>query len=155
MESENNKGKEMKFIGAKSAILITLVILSLFLLFAGTAVADDNDGHMGGDNMMDWDFFGIPMMWFWMGALWLVLLVIAFLVYKDAEKRGMNGLLWLALIILPGVGALFLIIYLIIREDRISKKTPGKSAYAILNERYAKGEITREEYLKMKKDISG
>lgn len=110
-----------------------------------------NDNHMNGYGMMDW--WGIPFMGFWMISIWLVFAVIAFLVYKDAEKRGMNGLLWLVLVILPWIGILFLIIYLIIREDKTKQLLSQKSADVLLDERYARGEITREEYLRMKKDI--
>jgi len=115
-------------------------------------------GNMNGDNMMDWDmmdwnWWGAPFMWFWMICVWLVFVVIAFLVYKDAEKRGMDGTLWFVLVILPMVGILFLIIYLIIREEKTLRDTSQKSANAILDERYARGEITKGEYQRMKKDI--
>ena len=115
-------------------------------------------GNMNGDNMMDWDmmdwnWWGAPFMWFWMICVWLVFVVIAFLVYKDAEKRGMDGTLWFVLAILPMVGILFLIIYLIIREEKTLRDTSQKSANAILDERYARGEITKGEYQRMKKDI--
>lgn len=115
-------------------------------------------GNMNGDNMMDWDmmnwnWWGAPFMWFWMIGVWLVFVVTAFLVYKDAEKRGMDGTLWFVLVILPMVGILFLIIYLIIREEKTLRDTSQKSANAILNERYARGEITKGEYQRMKKDI--
>jgi len=47
-----------------------------------------------------------------------------------------------------------LIIYLIVREEstRSSRypQGPQKSASTILDERFARGEITREEYIKMK-----
>lgn len=115
-------------------------------------------GNMNGDNMMDWDmmdwnWWGAPFMWFWMICVWLVFVVIAFLVYKDAEKRRMDGTLWFVLVILPMVGILFLIIYLIIREEKTLRDTSQKSANAILDERYARGEITKGEYQRMKKDI--
>ncbi len=115
-------------------------------------------GNMNGNNMrdwdmMDWNWWGAPFMWFWMICVWLVFVVIAFLVYKDAEKRRMDGTLWFVLVILPMVGILFLIIYLIIREEKTLRDTSQKSANAILDERYARGEITKGEYQRMKKDI--
>lgn len=94
-------------------------------------------------------------MGFWMIGGWLVFVVIAFLVYKDAEKRGMDGILWFVLVILPWIGILSLIIYLIIREDKTKQLSPQKSAKDILDARYARGELTKEEYLQMKKDIEG
>ncbi len=116
-------------------------------------VLDSTDfGHMMDMNhMMDW--WGMPSMGFWMVGLWIVFIVVAFLVYKDAEERNMNGLLWLLLVIIPWIGILFLIIYLIIREDKIKHPSSQKNSLEVLDERYAKGEITRDEYKQMKKDI--
>jgi putative membrane protein len=106
--------------------------------------------------MMDWfPFMGIGSIF-----VWLIFLVIAYIVYKDAEKRGLNGFLWGLPILIPWIGIIFLILYLILREDKrllTSKtrtevkieKTPGE----ILDERYAKGELSREQYLQMKEDI--
>jgi len=82
---------------------------------------------------------------------WFILfLFIGFLVYQDANKRGMNGLLWFILVLLPMIGWIFLIIYLIVRE---SKGEKDSKALEILKERYARGEITDEEYQKMKKEL--
>ena len=102
-------------------------------------------------HMMDW--WGIPAMGFWTLGIWAVFLIIAVFVYRDAQERNMNGLLWFVLIIIPRLGVLFLIIYLIIREDKSKQDSSQKNAEEILDERYAKSEITREEYLKKKKDI--
>jgi putative membrane protein len=126
-------------------------VLSTFSVVPVILLNGNNGWHMMDGGHMDW--WGFPFMGIGMIGLWLFFVIIAFLVYKDAEERGMNGLLWLVLVILPWLGILFLVIYLIIREDR----TPlsQKSAKAILNERYARGEITNAEYLQMKKDIEG
>lgn len=106
-------------------------------------------------HMMDW-VNGYNMMgWFmgpWMIGIWLIFLVIAYLVYKDAEKRGMNGVLWFVLVMLPWIGTIFLIAYLVIREQK-QFPSDGKTPAEILEERYAKGEITKEEYLRMKEDL--
>ncbi len=110
----------------------------------------DND-HMDGDHMMGW--FGFSSMWWILILIWLILVMIAFYVYTDAERRGMNGLLWFVLVILPWIGIFFLIVYLIFREDKTNEKVPPKSANIILDERYALGEINRDEYFQMKKDI--
>jgi putative membrane protein len=83
--------------------------------------------------------------------IWLVFLVLAFLVYKDADKRGLNGLLWGLPILIPWLGAIFLILYLILRDggQLAARKTRSSD---ILDERYAKGELTRDQYLSMKED---
>ena len=111
-----------------------------------------NDMMMDWDHMMNW--WGIPFIGFMMIGVWLVFVVIAFLVYQDANRRGMNGLLWLILVILPMVGIVFLVVYLVIREEKtLQNPSSIKTAEQILDERYAKGEITREEYQQKKKDM--
>ncbi|MHA1989123.1 MAG: SHOCT domain-containing protein [Promethearchaeota archaeon] len=122
------------------------VMLDMF-----TTVLDE--GHMDGDQMMG-GWWGGSLMWFWMLGIWLIFIVIAFLVYRDAERRGMNGLLWLILVILPWVGILFLIIYLIVRDEKTMDKSSQKSADSILDERYARGDITQREYKQMKNEIN-
>lgn len=83
--------------------------------------------------------------------IWLVFLVLAYLVYKDADKRGLNGFLWGLPILIPWLGAVFLILYLILRDGgQLAERK--KATYNILDERYAKGELTREQYLQMKDD---
>lgn len=108
----------------------------------------DNMHHDYG-MMGDW-WFGLG--WFWMLILWLPLLIIGILVYQDAEKRNMNGPLWLILVILPMVGILFLILYLVMR-DASTGSYQNKSARKILDERYARGEISKKEYMEMKKNL--
>lgn len=60
------------------------------------------------------------------------------------------GLLWLIVII-----AVAYLIYRLIKEGKIlSPNRPAtRSAEDILAERYAKGEITREQYMQMKDDL--
>ena len=102
--------------------------------------------------MMNW----FPFMGLGMTLVWLVSVALAYLVYKDAEKRGMNGLLWGLPILIPWIGILFLILYLILRDSgyRAAGGANVKtSPEEILDERYAKGEVTRELYLQMKEDI--
>ena len=94
-------------------------------------------------------FFKIAILFAFL--IWLVFLVLAFLVYKDADKRGLNGLLWGLPILIPWLGAIFLILYLILRDggQLAARKTRTSD---ILDERYAKGELTRDQYLSMKDD---
>jgi putative membrane protein len=108
------------------------------------------DGMWGGGYGYGFPFFGWGMMLIWL----VVFLVIAYLVYQDANKRGMNGLLWGILVLLPMVGILFLIFYIIVRETGVQKMVPGeKTPMDILKERYAKGEITGGEFQKMSEDL--
>jgi putative membrane protein len=106
--------------------------------------------YRGGGWNGGFPFWGLGMMFFWL----VVFLIIAYLVYQDANKRGMNGLLWGILVLIPVIGVLFLIIYIIIRETGGQKAVPGeKSAMDILKERYAKGEITSEQFQTMSEDL--
>ncbi len=108
------------------------------------------DGMWGGSYGYGFPFFGWGMMLIWL----IVFLAIAYLVYQDANKRGMNGLLWGILVILPMVGLVFLICYLIVRESAAQKPLPdGKTAMDILKERYAKGEITDEQFKTMREEL--
>lgn len=95
-------------------------------------------------------FFSLGMMLFWL----VVFIAIAYLVYKDANSRGMNGLLWFILVIIPMIGVLFLIMYLILRESSGQRTVEGqRTPMDILKERYAKGEITSEQFQKISEDL--
>ncbi|OUJ18616.1 putative membrane protein [Methanonatronarchaeum thermophilum] len=95
-----------------------------------------------------WGFGWIPLL------LWLLIfIVIAVLIYQDAEKRGMNGLLWFILILIPYLGLLFLVIYLITREEKPTEKQMDRDPKKILDERLARGEITSEEHEELKEKL--
>jgi len=102
-------------------------------------------------HMMDWP--GFPFYGFGMYFIWIIFIAIAFAVYQDANKRGLNGLLWFILVALPMIGIIFFLLYIVTRESSETILPEGNNALKVLNERYAKGEITREEYLKMKEDL--
>jgi putative membrane protein len=89
---------------------------------------------------------------------WLFFVALAYLVYRDAETRGMNGLLWGLPILIPWIGLVFLTLYLILREERRIQREERRRATSpipkeILDERYAKGDLKREDYLQMKEDL--
>lgn len=91
---------------------------------------------------------------FWMMGMWLVFLLIAVLVYQDAEKRGRSdGLLWFILLLIPMVSLFALILYLIVREQDGGTHVPRTNSLSVLDERYARGEINREEYQRIKDDL--
>jgi len=108
-------------------------------------------------NMMNgypyvYPFFG---MFIWMSIVWVLQLIVGYFVYRDARERGANPVLWFVLVIIPMIGWLFLVLYVIIRET--TRPTPmgeKASARAILDERFAKGEITAEDYRKMKDELN-
>lgn len=59
--------------------------------------------------------------------------------------------------LLIGLGLLILIVYLLIKASKGGFKTGSESGKAleILKERYAKGELTEEEFKSMKKELLG
>lgn len=123
-------------------------MMTLHLFFRMAYMMDYMWGE--GNGGYGFPFFGLGMMLFWL----ILFLIIAYLVYKDANNRGMNGLLWGILVLIPMIGVLFLIIYVIMRETSGQKALPyEKSAMDILKERYAKGEITSEQFRNMSDDL--
>jgi membrane protein DedA with SNARE-associated domain len=58
----------------------------------------------------------MPIIWF---VVWIL---IGIWVYRDAESRGMNGVLWLIVLILTGIVGL--IIYLVVRKEKKSAAPP-------------------------------
>jgi len=56
-------------------------------------------------------------------VVWIVQLLIAFLIYRDAKEQKMLAPVWVILAILPVFGYLVDVLYLIIREVRPSQKT--------------------------------
>ena len=123
-------------------------------VFSSVIMDIDDVGHMmDWQHMMGW-WWGIPYFSYWGMLFWVAQIIIAFLVYKDAKKREQKSLLWLVLVILPWIGFLFLVIYLIIRGEEAELKESIDEGKKIIDERYAKGEITKEEYLQMQKDLN-
>jgi uncharacterized membrane protein len=92
--------------------------------------------------------FGLGFMMF----TWIIQLVIAYFVYKDAKEQNMSAPLWFILVILPMAGFLLAVLYVIIREVRMPIE-PKNTPLTILKERLAKGEITTEEYEQRKEAL--
>ena len=69
----------------------------------------------------EWFFLGagllclLPIVWF------IVAILLCIWVYRDAESRGMSGVLWLIVVLLTGIVGL--IIYLVVRKDKKSSAT--------------------------------
>ncbi|MBN2199440.1 MAG: zinc ribbon domain-containing protein [Candidatus Aminicenantes bacterium] len=101
---------------SSKAIGIIVVVIALIALF------------FLGSTSMRW--FGWPFrehgLFFPLSMLSILWLLLAVWVYKDAEGRGMNGLLW-ALLVFVG-NLIGLIIYLIVRSERKAAETLGPAA---------------------------
>jgi len=61
----------------------------------------------------------IPIVWF------VIAILLCIWVYRDAESRGMNGALWLIIVLIGSI--IGLIVYLIVRKE---KKTPSAASSA-------------------------
>jgi len=87
-----------------------------------------------------------------------VLMRVSLYGYTSGMMMGMMGFGWgfmflipLAFLVLIALGAY----YLITEFTKTGSASPGsgKGALEILKERYARGQITREQYLKMKEEL--
>ena len=57
-----------------------------------------------------------PLIWF------IIAILICIWVYRDAESRGMSGVLWLILVLI--LGLIGLIIYLVVRKPKVMAPPP-------------------------------
>ena len=72
------------------------------------------------------------------------------------RMMGMMGYGWGSMVLIPITFLVLIALgayYLITGSSRIDRSSRDGSAVEILRERYAKGEITREQFLKMKKEL--
>jgi heme/copper-type cytochrome/quinol oxidase subunit 2 len=72
----------------------------------------------------EWWVWGLGSLFCLVPIIWLVIgILIAIWVYRDAESRGMNGALWLIIVILTGI--IGLIIYLLVRAGEKGPREEG------------------------------
>ena len=76
-----------------------------FLALSGTAAAQGEAFALG--------MFGIICLVYI--VIFIVIILVAIWVYRDAEKRGMSGALWLIVVLVGSI--IGLIVYLVIRRD--------------------------------------
>lgn len=100
-------------------LLVAILLLTICLGLISMQAAGQNDT----DDEWDWEwwgFAGLGIICFIPLAIFIIGIAIAVWVYRDAEKRGESGALWLIINILaPIVG---LIIWLIVRPEIGEKK---------------------------------
>ncbi len=103
-------------------MVITMVLSILTILSVGMSVVAQDDGL---------DQLDMGEFWFCTGTLFCILpivifivsLLIAIWVYKDAEKRGKSGALWLIIVLLSGI--IGLIIWFVVRPKEIVRGPGG------------------------------
>ena len=98
----------------RKEILMALLGLMILSLSVSAVIAQDP---------FDWESDYESAQWAWLGLtgflcvipiLWLIIAVlIGIWVYRDAEKRGSSGILWLIIVFITGI--IGLIIWLIVR----------------------------------------
>jgi hypothetical protein len=105
--------------------LFVLAMVALLLAVAGLASAHegDEDDPMDDHHMAGWGTFPL----FGAGLIGYLFLAVPIggLVYLDAQERGMNGPMWFALVLIPWVGLLVPLVYLLARRERTTGPTPG------------------------------
>ncbi|MCD6457287.1 MAG: PLDc N-terminal domain-containing protein [Thermoproteales archaeon] len=69
--------------------------------------------------MLIFPFITVGIALFFYLAMFILWIAVVIWVYKDAEKRGENGVLWLLVVLVGGI--IGLIVYLILREEKLAK----------------------------------
>lgn len=117
----------------KIALIITLLCASILIFgtYLATAQNDENDSE--DDDFLSW--LSLPLYLIIMGVSSIIAILICVWLYRDAEKRGKEGLMWVFLLIfinftLPFIGlAIVIIIWLFVREDKPIGKQKQYGAY--------------------------
>jgi len=97
----------------RKGLLLILFGIMLLTLSAGQLIAQDPYDYYDDYYGTEWALFGlglfciIPIIWF------IIAILICIWVYRDAEKRGSSGILWLIIVLITGI--IGLIIWLIVR----------------------------------------
>jgi len=112
---------------------IILLLISMTLVFVATTMVSAQDDYYDwteydSNPAAPWAFWGL-----FTGALCIIPIIaiiigiaLAIWVYKDAEKRGSSGALWLIIVLITGI--LGLIIWLVVRPPIGGKKTETAAA---------------------------
>ena len=110
---------------SKKLAIITFACIVLSVAVAAVASAQ-GEYDWYGDEAAGWALFGLglacilPIIWF------IIAILIAIWVYRDAEKRDSSGALWLIIVIFTGI--IGLIIWLVVRPPIGGKKKASASS---------------------------
>ena len=103
----------------KNSIKISFVLAGVLLMTALSTIASAVDYNYTGLNPADAGaMFGLGLaICAIVGIIWFIVwILVAIWVYKDAEKRGKSGVLWLIIVII--LGLIGLIIWLVVRGEK-------------------------------------
>jgi len=105
-----------------AAVRLTPIILAPFGIFTGMTHAIRSPGfnsiHLGPLGYLRLTSFSLASL-----ALFFLWIAVIVWVYRDAERRGMNGVLWALLVFIGNV--IGLLIYLIVRQDNTPREARG------------------------------
>jgi hypothetical protein len=114
--------------------MIFVIVMMLTLVLATTLVgAHEDDGT--GDSGENYDHHGGHMVGWWADPTPLELIIaylvlalpIGLLVYIDSQHRGMNSALWFLLVLVPAVGLIVALVYLMVRGEERPQYTGSPS----------------------------
>jgi len=109
----------------KKTSIILLTCLFLTVAISSIACAQDYYDWEYTDASAGWALFGLGLMCI-IPLVWLIIaILIAIWVYRDAEKRGSSGALWLIIVIFTGI--IGLIIWLVVRPPIGGKPSAASS----------------------------
>jgi len=115
-------GYGITMFGRKSALIAGLTASAVTLLAMSMNASAQDEGL--GLACLSGIFCIIPIIWL---VIWIL---VAIWVYKDAEKRGMSGILWLIIVVILGI--IGIIIYLVVRkpiQPQVTAPPPPPPAY--------------------------
>jgi endogenous inhibitor of DNA gyrase (YacG/DUF329 family) len=108
---------------------ITPLIVAPFGLILGTFHSlrlPDIDSIRFGSSLLRFSFYSLFSF-----ALLIIWILVIVWVYRDAERRGMNGVLWALLVLIGNI--IGLLIYLIVRSDGIPSRKVERATQACPN----------------------
>jgi putative membrane protein len=108
----------------RTVIVSILLVLMTGLLVSGAALADGGeDDHMDGDDHMMGDWGSLY------GGFWMLMMLLVFIAFG----------IWM---------------YFMLTHDERGRRSAGPTnAQLLLDERYARGELETEEYLRMRDTV--
>jgi len=109
----------------KNSIKIIILSASVLLVAALSTLVSAQDEYPYGDLATGGLLFGLGLLCLIPIIMLIIGIIIAIWVYKDAEKRGSSGALWLIIVILTSI--IGLIIWLVVRPPIGGEKGKGSN----------------------------